>query len=246
MKFRYLLTIFCIVQLGLKAQVINNLVVFCNEGERFTLILNGLKENQTPATNVRVEGLDLKVYQVRIIFENPKLKTHETTLTFYRTGKECIFALNKHGKKHTMDYVSEKEIDGFLNPAVPQTPVVANPVIEQQTITTNTITNIESNTISNINTTETPTFLTTLNNIISQPTDAGKLNTAITLLENNTFSIAQIKQMLSVFSTEQTRLAFAKQVCTKTKDPATYTAIIDAFINQGIKKELQQFLNTKK
>ena len=242
MKFRYLLIIFCVAQLGLKAQVINNLVVFCNEGERFTLILNGLKENQTPQTNVRVEGLDLKVYEVKVIFENKKLKEHTSTLTFYRTGKECVFALNKHGKKHTMDYVSEKEIDGFLNPAIPQTQAVANPVIEQQTITTNTLTNVESN----INTTETPAFQTTLNNILSQPTDAAKLNTAVTLLENNNFSILQIKQILSVFSTEQTRLAFAKQVCTRIKDPATHTAIMDAFINQTVKQELQNFLNTKK
>jgi hypothetical protein len=245
MKLRYLLlaTVFYASNLALKAQVINNLVVFCNEGERFTLILNGIKENQTPETNVRVEGLDLKVYQVKVIFENKKLKDHTSTLTFYRTGKECVFALNKHGKKHTMDYVSEKEIDGFLNPAVPQ---VVNPAVENQVITTNTITNIESITTNSINTAETPSFQTTLNTIISQPTDAGKLNTAVALLENNNFSILQIKQMLSVFSTEQTRLAFAKQVCAKTKDTATYTAIMDAFINQGVKQELQNFLNTKK
>ncbi len=246
MKLRYFLIIFCIAQLGLKAQVINNLVVFCNEGERFTLILNGLKENQTPETNVRVEGLDLKVYKVRIIFENPKLKEHETTLTFYRTGKECVFALNKHGKKHTMDYVSEKEIDGFLNPAVPQTPVVTNPPIEAQVITSNTLTTVDSNATNNITTTEAPSFQTTLTNIISQPTEADKLNTAVGLLENNTFSISQIKQMLSVFSTEQTRLAFAKQVCAKIKDPTTHTAIMDAFINLAVKQEFQNCLKNKK
>jgi hypothetical protein len=245
MKFRYLLITFCIVQLGLKAQVINNLVVFCNEGERFTLILNGLKENQIPETNVRVEGLDLKVYQVRIIFENPKLKEHETTLTFYRTGKECVFALNKHGKKHTLDYVSEKEIDGFLNPALPQTPAVISPSIEMATTPPQPI-STENNVNNDIPNTTPPSFQTTLANIISQPTEADKLNTAVTLLENNTFSVSQIKQMLSVFSTEKTRLAFAKQVCAKTKDPSTYTAIVDAFLNQAVKQELQNFLKNKK
>jgi hypothetical protein len=244
MKLRYLLLgmAFCIT---IKAQVINNLVVFCNEGERFTLILNGLKENQTPETNVRVEGLDLKVYQVRVIFENPKLKEHETTLTFYRTGKECVFALNKHGKKHTLDYVSEKEIDGFLNPAVPQTPAVTNPPIEMTTTPAQPITT-ENNVSGNLPNTSTPSFQTTLASIAAQPTDAGKLNTALTVLQNNTFSIAQIKQMLSLFSNEQTRLAFAKQICAQTKDPATYTVIVDTFINQTVKQELQKFLESKK
>ena len=57
----------------MQAQIVNNLVVFCNEGERFTLILNGVQQNQSPETNVRVVGLDLKVYQVKVIFENHKI-----------------------------------------------------------------------------------------------------------------------------------------------------------------------------
>ncbi|MFI5141505.1 MAG: hypothetical protein ACHQII_04030, partial [Bacteroidia bacterium] len=140
MKFRNLLFVFFFyaIQFTIKAQIVNNLVIFSNEGQPFTLILDGLKENQTPATNVRVVGLDLKAYQVKVIFENKKLKDANTTITFFKTGKECVFGLIKKGKKkHIIEYVSEKEIDGFLPPANQQTPPIINTPAptETQTLT---------------------------------------------------------------------------------------------------------------
>lgn len=240
--FLFLFILFFLNYRFVDAQVINNLVVFSNEGEPFTLILDGLKENQTPQTNVRVVGLDLKVYQVKVIFQNHKLKDVNTTLTFFRTGKECVFGLNKKGsKKHTMDYVSEKEIDGFLTSNPP--PVTNNSLapVETQALTPEPITQA-----NNVNTTNASSFQTTLANITSQPTDAEKLTTALAVLQTHTFSVNEIKQVMALFSSEQSRLAFAKQVCTKTKDPAVYTAIMDAFLNQTVKQELQNFWEAKK
>jgi hypothetical protein len=97
--------------LNAKAQVINNLVVFTNDGERFTLILNGETQNLEPAVRVTSIGLTLEVYKVTLLFENKKLKTHNTTLTFFDTNTECLFVLNKHGRKHTMDYVTSTPIN---------------------------------------------------------------------------------------------------------------------------------------
>ncbi|MGZ3932870.1 MAG: DUF4476 domain-containing protein, partial [Bacteroidia bacterium] len=99
------------------SQVVNNLVVFANDGEAFTLIMNGERYNETPQTRVRVTGLTLKQYQVKLIFKNPKMKDHDTKLTFFSTGTECEFALNKKGKrKHTMDYFTEKPMEGYGQP----------------------------------------------------------------------------------------------------------------------------------
>ncbi len=92
--------------------MINNLVVFCNDGEQFTLVLNGALQNTTPQTRVVVEGLTLPKYEVKIMFKNQDLKNTNTTLTFFSTGWECEFALNKRGKrKYTMDFLSQKKID---------------------------------------------------------------------------------------------------------------------------------------
>lgn len=243
MKLRYIflaLTIYATC-FALKAQIINNLVVFSNEGQPFTLILDGLKENQTPQTNVRVVGLDLKKYQVKVIYENKKLKDVNATVTFFRTGKECVFALNKLGKrKHTLDYSSEKDIDGF------------NDNVNKQNTTDNT--NTGSNDQTNTNTPQTGTltsepvttptvsvFQQALTNIAAQPTDEGKLTVALTMLQNGTLNISQIKQVLALFSSDQSRLAFAKKACAELKDPAMYAEIISLFTNGSVKQELQNF-----
>ncbi|MEO8760764.1 MAG: DUF4476 domain-containing protein [Bacteroidia bacterium] len=241
--------LFFVIQLTVKAQVINNLVVFCNEGERFTLILNGIQENQNPETNVRVVGLDLKVYQVKVIFENKKIKDHNSTITFFRTGKECVFALNKKGKKkHTLDYVSEKEIDGFLA-SQKSNEIDANQNTQtQQAVTLAPTSTLTTNNASYIptETTATSTFQNKLDSIAAQPTEATKLSMAISMLKNNSFSISQIKQLLGSFSSEQTKVAFSKQVLTQVKNPNTYKEIINIFMSDSVKTELQKYIDLKK
>src|ERR1700758_2775877 len=54
----------------LKSQNNNNLIVFSETGDRFYLVLNGLKYNQTPETNVKVTSLNATNYKAKIIFEN--------------------------------------------------------------------------------------------------------------------------------------------------------------------------------
>jgi len=246
MKFRnlFFVFVFCAIQLTIKAQIVNNLVIFSNEGQPFTLIVDGLKENQTPQTNVRVVGLDLKAYQVKVIFENKKLKDANTTITFFRTGKECVFGLTKKGKKkHTIDYVSEKEIDGFLDAQNRQSPPNINTPVSDQTLTS------APTTVPTPEPVTTPTvsaFQTALTNIASQPTDEGKLNAALALLQNGTLNVNQIKQILGLFKNEQTRLAFAKQACAQLKDPNVYTEIISLFVSEPVKQDLQKFFQGKR
>lgn len=47
----------------------SNLTVFSDDGERFYLILNGIRQNEKPETNIRVQALTNPYYSARIIFE---------------------------------------------------------------------------------------------------------------------------------------------------------------------------------
>lgn len=51
----------------------SNLIFFTDNGERFTIIMNGLRYNETPATNVKLTELSPAVYKVKAIFEDPAL-----------------------------------------------------------------------------------------------------------------------------------------------------------------------------
>jgi hypothetical protein len=46
------------------------ITVFSEDGDRFYLVLNGVRQNNAPQTNVRVDGLTSDYYQAKIIFEN--------------------------------------------------------------------------------------------------------------------------------------------------------------------------------
>lgn len=46
------------------------ITIFSEDGDRFYLVLNGVKQNPTPQTNVRVDGLTNDYYAAKILFEN--------------------------------------------------------------------------------------------------------------------------------------------------------------------------------
>lgn len=52
---------------------VGHLNIFSEDGDRFTLILNGEVINETPQTNLRVEDLDQPYYNVKIKFEDTNL-----------------------------------------------------------------------------------------------------------------------------------------------------------------------------
>jgi hypothetical protein len=110
MKHLFLLLCF-FVAVSASSQIINNMVVFCNEAEPFTLILNGERINMTPQTRVKAENLTVKKYQTKVIFNNPRIKEANTVITFFGTGNECEFVLKKKGsKKYKIEYFTERKI----------------------------------------------------------------------------------------------------------------------------------------
>lgn len=49
------------------------LTVFSQDGEKFWVIMNGIKQNSTPMTNVKVTGLSSPNYRLKIIFEDENI-----------------------------------------------------------------------------------------------------------------------------------------------------------------------------
>ncbi len=59
----------------------SNLIFFAENGEKFTVIMNGLKYNEAPATNVKLTDLAPGNYKMKAIFEDPTLGVVSTTIT---------------------------------------------------------------------------------------------------------------------------------------------------------------------
>jgi hypothetical protein len=250
--------------------------VFCNDGEPFTLIMNGERYNMEPQTKVRVTGLTLKKYAVKIIFTNPKIKEHTTTLTFFNTGYECEFALNKHGKKrYSMDYFTEKRIEGFdaINQSeqeesvkgntpkpsedtqvhsIPSTNTVnsAPPVTPTNTVLTGTGAIPSHNIPKSGRNCYTPLspkqFDKYKSDILKKTTDDDKKVLAIILIENHCLITEQVKQLVDVFVADNVKLDIAKKAYEITKDNSNYSKLADVFLTTGVKEEFRKFLSIKK
>lgn len=267
------------------SQRINNLVVFSNEGEPFTLIMNGERYNETPQTRVRVTGLTLKEYQVRLIFKNPKLKDHDTKLTFFSTGWECEFALNPHGRKrHTMDFFTQKRMEGFDQPqntsssnTIQNTGSDNTNISQNNTgsggsytvVPTETVSSAPVNTVMTgpgmtpVNQPGNPVYVNTndgsinvnmgneqyqlyKNDIIKQVGDVAREAKALAMLKNNLLTTVQVKDAMSLLSSEKTKLAFAKRAYHHTRDRENYNLIVDAFPDQASKDDLEKFIQSYK
>jgi hypothetical protein len=75
----------------------SNLVVFTQEKEPFTLILNGIQQSPNPETNVKITGLNAPSYKMKVIFENKLLKEIDKTV-YIQAEVEQTFEVLKNNK----------------------------------------------------------------------------------------------------------------------------------------------------
>jgi hypothetical protein len=89
----------------------SNMIIFSEQGEGFYLIVNGIRQNSTPQTNVRVTGLNAPSYKVKVVFQNENLGEFDKNIYFHTQGLEYTYTikLNRKGK-YTLRYVSEAQI----------------------------------------------------------------------------------------------------------------------------------------
>jgi hypothetical protein len=74
-----------------------NAIIFTENGERFTIILNGLRQNEKPETNVKIEGLTAVFYKMKVIFENTALGENNFNMNI-ELGTETTYVIKKNNK----------------------------------------------------------------------------------------------------------------------------------------------------
>jgi len=100
--------IIILLSLGLKGMTqTNNLIVFDQQGEPFTAILNGVQQNATPQTNVKVTGLNANTYKLRLIFQDQNIPPIDKTVFYNEMGnEETMNVVIKKDGEHVLRYVS--------------------------------------------------------------------------------------------------------------------------------------------
>lgn len=96
MKLLSLTTTLLLFCAGVFAQT-SNAILFTENGERFTVILNGLRQNDKPETNVKVQGLNAEFYKLKVIFENAALGEKNFNMGL-ELGTETTYVIKKNNK----------------------------------------------------------------------------------------------------------------------------------------------------
>jgi hypothetical protein len=140
----------------------SNVILFTENGEKFTAILNGVRQNDKPETNVKITGLNAEFYKLKALFENSVLGEKNFNLVL-QMGEETAYSIRKNNKgEFVLRFVSSVPIAQAPAPSSGQSVMVyhANPaaqssaVINQQTTSTTTSTTTtagESNNSQNVN-----------------------------------------------------------------------------------------------
>lgn len=287
--------VLCLVTVVVFAQSGSNLVVFSEDGYKFYLILNGIRQNDLAQTNVRVTGLNQPYYSAIIIFEDKTQPTIDKKNLYVvdvadNANLEVTYKIKKNSKaQNVLRYFSGVPIAQAMppNPQVIEyhynttpMPQIGTTVVTQQVTTTttngnNTNVSVGTNGMGvginmnvNVNepvyqettTTTTTSYSTTIsangynnnlqqnnNNcngnyamsssnfsaakstISKQSFDDTKLSTAKQIISSNCLTAAQIKEMMLLFSFEETRLTLAKEAYARCVDKNNYFILNDAF-----------------
>ena len=128
----------------------SNVILFTENGEKFTAILNGIRQNDRPETNVKITSLNAEFYKLKIIFESQVLGEKNFNLAI-QLGNETSYCIKKNNKgEYVIRFVSSVPMDQAPTAPATQSVIVynANPaasaspneatVVHQQTTTTTT------------------------------------------------------------------------------------------------------------
>lgn len=314
MKRTFILLALALFSIMVKAQM-SNLIFFSEQGERFSVILNGVLQNPKPETNIKVTDLPAPSYKVKIIFEDTKLPQIDKNLAFQQ-GFESTFVIKKNNKdEYVVRWMNDVPLAQALPPSQGQSVIVytTTPAVQQTTTVTQSQTttmndgaggasigisvndadlgvNINMNVDGNgMGGTQSTTYTTTTttttsgnpdetyqNNpppkqvyvlpdyngpygcaypmspqdfnsakqsIASKSFEDSKLTIAKQIINTNCLLSAQVKEIMLLFSFEDTRLDLAKYAYGYTWDIGNYYKLNDAFTFESSIDELNEYIN---
>lgn len=140
----------CIASIESLAQN-SNAIFFTENGERFTLILNGLRQNDKPETNVKITDLNASTFKAKVIFEDKNIAEKNFNV-YVEPGSETTMTIKKNNKgEYVLRMVSTVPV-AQAPPTPPSTTVIhyGAPAQATQTVTQQTTTTTSSGTSENV------------------------------------------------------------------------------------------------
>ena len=157
-----LLTVFSLSVFSATAQLTSNIIIFSEDASLFYVYLNGVMQNQTAQSNVKITGLTNPANQLLIVFPDERKGKLTKNIFFDPMGVEATAKITYTKKGYKLRYFGEVPIGS--NPNNPNqwtqvysstttnTPTNSNTTISTSSSTTTTTTNTTISTIGNSST----------------------------------------------------------------------------------------------
>ena len=221
---------FILFTLFTNAAFYSHCTIYSENGEKFTVYLNGEKKNEEPSDRVRIINLTQSYYSIKIIFVDGSINNVERKIfnicDSHGAPVDATFILKKNKKDEMgLHWKSQTVYPGYIETNTPTVVVIngGNQVVQQTTTTTTQ--EPESNGVKmsfgvpggniNINTgsssnTATSTQQTTTTVVSSTPTGSATLPCSGTILGEADFNNAV--NSIRARSTNEGKLLSAKQI----------------------------------
>lgn len=108
-----LLTLLVFSMSFLNAQ--NNLVIFTLESKPFYVVLNGIRQNYSPETNVKIENLPGDFYRVKVIFEDRNFNDVEKSVSLLEENQEASMELKLKKGQFKLRYAGVRDLNQNTN-----------------------------------------------------------------------------------------------------------------------------------
>jgi hypothetical protein len=232
---------------GANCEAGSALTIFSENGERFLLIINGVKQNNYADSRVRIEGLPQVTNDIQIIFDDNRRPSISKRITFVDPveGKAVNLAIklerDRYGKPHLAFHrLSSLERDyrgedgeyrmhyGEDRGHKPRQVVDVPPPPAGPTAM------------------DAQTFASAKQAIKGSSFDDTKLSTAKSIANNNYFTTDQVIEICRLFNFSDSKLDFAKYAFKKTIDNNNYFKVNSVFSFDSEKEDLNNYVNSNR
>lgn len=241
------------------------LTFYTDTGEPFFVVLDGVLQNLKPANSVRINHVPDEIKKILVIFSGKGAKFLNTEIKYWQ-GYETVFKISYQGGRYkilldkvfpmrggntfpvqiSIEYKSEIESIPFdidiYSGAMSQTqvnvtmPLGANPSHSQGVLQTATECNgFPKN-----------SFQSFLNSLKNTTYDDTRVKVALSGIQDNTITATQLREVLQLFMYENNKLEVAKKSYDYVCDKNNFYIIYDVFSYDASKKELIEYVNSRK
>ena len=212
-----------------------DLIVLSSDGEKFFLILNGVKQNSSAEASVKVSGLSSGTFEAVIAFENNFPDIKDKIYTIWEgtetDNREFTYVIEKKNEKYRMRFLSSNEL---------KTP---EEISDEKKDTVQTVEQKEVKCVEAMGNKE---FEEAVESIGFKSMEDSRLRFAKEVLQTDCMNTTQLQEVCQMFEYDASRLDFLKFAYDRCVDSKTFDVLVSVFTYKNSRREFEEWIQTKK